>query len=189
MLAMDHIEAPVLAALPLPMNARVVIAGAYKGDTAMFMLEHFPDAQIVAYEPQEWAMAQIPNDPRIEKRMVALSTDMGLARVHSFGTDACSMMPVIDETNSTNEQATVPTSDAVAELEGVLTSLLILNIEGYEYTLLPYLLDNYAMPVRLMVQYHHYKTHEVERFEALRERLRLLYTGEREIGKGWFYYA
>jgi hypothetical protein len=34
------------------------------------------------------------------------------------------------------------------------TDLMLMNIEGYEYTLLPYLLDQQLLPDRLMVQWH-----------------------------------
>jgi FkbM family methyltransferase len=192
MLAMDHVEAPLLAKLPLPHGAHIIVAGAYKGDTVRFLLEHYPDAMITAYEPQEWALAQVPAHERVCKVPVALGTFDGETQVHSVGTDACSMIPPIEYSDNTLQEAIVRVFDAARVLKFYTTdplSLLVLNVEGYEYTLLPYLLDNGIVPVRMLVQFHHYKTHEAAAFIGLKDLLAREYLDVREVGKGWWYYA
>lgn len=192
MLAMGHVEAPLLATLPLPARPHIVVAGAYKGDTVRFLLHHYADAYIRAYEPQQWALEQVPVDDRVDRRAYGLCTCNGQAAMHSVGTDAASMQAAHEDTDNTRRHEMLPVRDAVQELaeyKDKPLSLMVLNVEGYEYVLLPYLLDSGIVPVRLLVQFHHYKTHEAAAYVGLQEWLRTKYIDVREVGKGWWYYA
>lgn len=189
MLAIDHIEAPLLRDLKLPEGACVVIVGAYKGDTAAFMLNHHPSCVIYAYEPQEWAFDRIPNDPRIVKKNVALTNIDGIRAMFEWGTDACTLLNVPSRKASA-DVSQVQCNDAVAELEQLphaAIDLIIMNIEGYEYTLLPTLLRSKIVVHRWLVQYHHYADRFAPNFDSVRTAMRE-YFRERLIGKGWFYY-
>lgn len=189
MLAMDHIEAPLLASLPLRAGDEVVVAGAYKGDTVRFLLHHHPDVLIHAYEPQLWAMNEIPDDPRVIKCPYALSTHGGPVLMHSIGTDAASMEASLEETANSRKLDTLRSSAAALELDDMDIALMVLNVEGYEYTLLPYLLENGIQPQRLLVQFHHYATHKAAPFLGLTIILERRYMHVQDVGKGWWYYS
>lgn len=192
MLAMDHVEAPLLARLPLPYSPHIVVAGAYKGDTVRFLLHHYPDAHIRAYEPQLWAWKHLPVDDRVDRVSAALlAMHEGKAAImHSVGTDACSLCDPLEETENTERREVFEGVDAAKELEYYREyplSLMVLNVEGYEYTLLPYLFENGIVPVRLLVQFHHYQTHEAAAFAGVLAILQREYSGVNEVGKGWWY--
>lgn len=198
MLPMDHVEAPLLASLELPPNPWLVVVGAYKGDTVEFLQYHYPDADIDAFEPQYWAWLKLQEVAEKGKHThcynFALGThsEQGVALFKS-GTDACSLLPIGVEPKT--DVAVCEVVDAFAAInycrnkrtdKHLHISLLFMNIEGYEYKLLPYIMLMFSVQ-RVLVQFHHYKTVYPADFMSVRTYLTDNYN-ETEVGKGWFYY-
>ena len=189
MLPMDHIEAPLLRDLKLPVIPTIVVVGAYKGDTVEFLHQHYPDAMIHAYEPQKWAYDKIVPAANIHKHNVALGQMNSSESLYFFETDGATLVPT-DMAKATQEMSQrVRTVDALVALEPLGDiDLMVMNIEGYEYTLIPYIIG--SIPVaRLLVQYYHYIGAYSTAFENTRAYLTdIMHHKERAVGKGWFYY-
>lgn len=146
--------------LRLPSGSRIAVAGAYQGKLIRLLAEMFPDyARIEGWEPQQ-EMAQKASDNIKHIRSVAV-TNIGLLAgpgtvelpMGEYGTDACSVL------GGERQQGVGIFYDAVTVLDrsGILTcDLFVMNMEGYEYKLLPYLLEHYReCPINsFAVQFH-----------------------------------
>lgn len=188
MLALDHIEAPLLRDMPIPPEGNIVIAGAYKGDTVEFLAKHHPDALIFAYEPQQWAFDEIEGGPNLIKYNVALGERDGVVKLHKFETDAC-YIEYVPDVWPEDSDVIADCIDARRELGRLFNiELFVMNMEGYEYTLIPYIIP--FVPIkRLLVQFHHYSGERKHDFDEVRDYLtrECAYT-ELVVGKGWYFY-
>lgn len=202
MLAMDHIEASTLASLSLG-EGDIVVIGAYKGDTVAFLREHHPDKFIIAYEPQIWAYNELHKRFALDTKVKAFPYGLGAGSrsdvlLHEYGTDAASILELENwRTVDTVEllDARVLTFDLETNTEpsinhnGVQFSgkiaLCVMNIEGYEYTLIPYILNYNIKPTEWLIQFHFTEKFADELF-AIRDSLAIehSYMGT-TIGKGW----
>lgn len=168
MLSMNAAEAPTLAGLDLPTGAVVVVIGAYKGDTVRFITAHHPTAHIYAFEPQEWAYDELIATTVTKFAMnVALGDRDAEVELYEFGTDACSVLRLPNSRRS-GKGLMQDSHKVLVDMLGISKiDLLFVNIESYEYDLLPYL---FSLPIvinRVMVQWH--RTTE-EAFSLLRTR-------------------
>lgn len=179
---MDHVEAPVLADLNLD-DASVLIVGAYKGDTVAFILKHHPKvAKIQAFEPQNWVFveftARFSGDDRVSCVASALGTETTSAMLSEFFTDAASLLPLEQSRHS----ALVSVVDA-KHIRKSLYDLCVMNIEGYEYTLIPYMLDLKIVVRQWLIQFH-FQDRMIDQLAITRDLLAAKYSGT-VIGKGW----
>lgn len=191
MLVMDHIEAPVLAGLRLGVYPSVVVAGAYKGDTVAFIREHHEDARILAAEPQYWAFMYLVERFSRCKDIILLPEALGAVNevtngfLYKFNTDACSLLPYNDDDTPPDGCIVTPVIARLREHGFGYVDLFHMNMEGYEYTLLPWMLRSENIYIRrYMIQFHHTQTMELN----YKECVALLYNrGYRltPIGKGW----
>lgn len=187
MLSMDKIEAPWLKDLKLD-GAKVAVIGAYKGDTVAFIGEHHPKCQIYAYEPQIWAFTQLRNRFFGVEAINLFNYGIGVidnegVPLYEYGTDAASMI----ELPGWRSRDYVRIKNARKTWEGMFDFMLI-NIEGYEYDLIPYLMEHNLAPKEWMIQFHFYKDSKAVEYAAVREQLEGHYFRQ-EIGKGWEYYS
>lgn len=155
MLSMDKAEAPALAGLDLPTGAVVVVVGAYRGDTVRFITAHHPTAHIYAFEPQPWAYDELITSTVTKFAMnIALGDRDAEVPMYEFATDACSVMP-LEHSRQTGKGLMQDSHKVLVDMLGInRIDLLFMNIEGYEYDLLPYL---FTLPIvinRVMVQWH-----------------------------------
>jgi hypothetical protein len=133
---------------PLTAESVVVEVGGYTGRWALQIAERY-GCLIEVYEPQPWAAAVCVE---VLKPYAASVLPWGLGvrneelPMGEWETDGCSF---IKPANGPLCQLV----DAATVLPGCI-DLMLMNIEGYEYTLIPYLLDNGILPQRLMVQFH-----------------------------------
>lgn len=159
MLAMDHIEAPALAGLELDGGA-VAVIGAYKGDTVAFIREHHPNSQVLAYEPQIWAFNELTKrfgtDPKVHRYNYGLGIEHDdNAPLYEYGTDAGSLL----ELPGWRSRDYVRIVDAEFIHWGHPTiALCVMNIEGSEYKLIPYLLANNFQPDKWLIQFHFHRS-------------------------------
>lgn len=149
---------PMGALFDLPPLSTVVIIGAYKGITMELMDELYHPAHIYGFEPQDWAAQEAAN--RLQGRdncqvyNVALGIGEDKYTMGEWGTDACSL---INTGPQSREHGTVQMMPAELYFANIPHSdLVIMNIEGYEYTLLSHLRQHSILPTidRLAVQWH-----------------------------------
>ena len=152
---------------PLTTESLVVEVGGFKGRWASEIARRY-QCRVQLFEPQRWAAdlageAFRGSGARWEVHHYGLSTaeDAGEREMGAWGTDGCSLLKGAEymETyeGSRDKLGIGRFRDALpvlAELGEI--DLLMMNIEGYEYRLLPYLIDGGAFDhIRyLAVQFH-----------------------------------
>lgn len=145
----------------LPPKCTIVVAGAYKGKLMTLFGREFPLARrIVGFEPAEWAASEAIRATEHIRGAQVYNTgllaepgerfiDMG-----EFHTDACS---VLAQGEDSREHGIGYFQDAAMALKFLLPiDLFVMNMEGYEYKLLPYITEHVMAKgiKRLAVQFH-----------------------------------
>ena len=153
---------------PLTQDSIVVEVGGYTGRWALQIAERY-GCMIEVYEPQPWAAAVCAEVLRPYTATV-LPWGLGVRDetlpMGEWGTDGCSFVKDGGGEIAQLVDATTVLPDRI--------DLMLMNIEGYEYTLIPYMLDNGILPQRLMVQFHPF-TEEQKAIQAqIYERLHAL---------------
>lgn len=183
MLSMDHVEAAFIKNLWLRHAPVCVVAGAYKGDTVAFLRHHFPSSFVHAYEPQRWAHDFLVDRFRRDSQVLVASYALGErdiyhAVLYEHGTDAASLIPRADS----REQAECTVFRADEHLPATI-DLFVMNMEGYEFILIPFLLNKTNVAVRnFIVQFH-------GAAEYTRSVLRTHGYKETSIGANWYLYV
>lgn len=135
---------PIGQMLDVPENGTIVVAGAYKGRYMHYLSELFPTAYLIGFEPRQSVMVEAQK--RLGARIGALLKiqffNQGLATADRFSvmgradSDGASVVEV------GGEHCDVQMVDAVEALQSFNPiDLLLLNMEGSEWALIPYLLD------------------------------------------------
>lgn len=137
---------------PLTPESVVVEVGGFKGRWALQIAERYnPDLYV--FEPQQWA-AEVCREALKPYNAIVYSFGLGdhdgVLPMNHYETDGCTFI-------SGEAEAIGNIRDAAKVLPRPV-DLMLVNIEGYEYTLLPYLLDQGLLPHRLMVQWHTHAT-------------------------------
>jgi len=136
----------------LPKGATVVEVGGYTGRWSLQMVERY-DVRLFAFEPQPWAAAtcRAVLGDRARVLAYALGDRFDILPMADWETDGCNFIEPSDGAHV----APVHEMEAAFEELGIThVDLLLMNIEGYEYTLLPHMLDRGLLPQRLVVQFH-----------------------------------
>lgn len=150
----------------LGLNARVVIAGAYKGLGMELIRSLYPSCHIFGFEPQEWAQQEAAERMRkmnhnnhlgwwaIEP--YGLGVENGKFPIGEWHTDAASFIRTGEGTRLQGEGYLVEFGKAMQQQLIEHIDLFVLNTEGYEWKLLPYLKEKGWMNKidRLAVQFH-----------------------------------
>ena len=155
---------------PLDRDSVVVEVGGYKGRWALQIAERY-NPRLLIFEPQPWA-ADVCRTVLGERAQViecALGVEDDSAAIMSkWETDGCSLV------DSGGAGALVQ----VREIGGAFSALglthidlMLMNIEGYEYTLLPYMLERDILPCRLMAQFHTFADPDGMRLAGIYEQL------------------
>lgn len=135
---------------PLTPHSTVVEVGGYKGRWAFQIATRY-NPRLFVFEPQPWAAAccahLMPYQATIEG--YALGDRDATVAMSKWGTDGCSIVG--------GGEHWVPMREigaAFARLGITAIDLMLINIEGYEYTLIPHMIAQGIRPQRLMVQFH-----------------------------------
>lgn len=148
--------------IPTEKDSIGVVVGAYKGKLMEFLLELFPEMDVIGFEPQPWAFEEARK--RLEKYGARSSLwNFGLGVVGSnvdmgeWGTDACSAINNGPDARQWGKAVFGDTTGVFNQMglqSGI--DLMVMNIEGYEYLLLPYLYEEGWLDKidRLAVQFH-----------------------------------
>lgn len=152
---------PLVKKFNLPSDSFVIVVGSYKGLTMELLDELYHPDWMVGYEPQYWAYEKAYERLGDRKNYhlvnVALVVDDSTSvLMGEWGTDACSL---INNGFGSRIQETARAYNAAMALNKIERSaidLMIMNIEGYEFELLPYLDKEKILErvQRLAVQWH-----------------------------------
>jgi len=150
---------------PLTKDSVVVEVGGFKGRWALQMaLRYSPKLHV--FEPQRWAarVCEIVLGDMATVYPVALGITTANGYMIKWQTDGCSFIGVPPGASIVADPGPdgacvgigemVEISDKFNELGLVTIDVMLMNIEGYEYTLIPYMLSKGIKPKVLMVQFH-----------------------------------
>lgn len=154
-----HREAAPLACItPPPKNALVI--GAYKGDTINLLHSMYSHCNIIGFEPQLWAFERcqqrFASNERVTVLPYGLGADNSVRTMYEFGNDACSFVEIPGA--RTFGKGTVKPADVAFTVLGLTdVDVAVINIEGGEYELLPYLgkRDLLRHIANLIIQWHY----------------------------------
>lgn len=153
---------PLANNFDLPENSVVLVVGAYKGITMELLDELYHPKLIKGYEPQQWAANQASERFKERTNCYIIENGLWAAPENHYGvpmgeyfTDACS---VVNTGEGSREQGTGNFVDANYALTLLRSKidLMVMNIEGYEFELIPYLDKNgwFNYIDRLAIQFH-----------------------------------
>lgn len=148
---------------PLTSESVAVEVGGYKGRWALQIAERY-QPRLYVFEPQEWAYQVcrevLGNQAHIFN--IALGDRAGDFPMGAWETDGCSFLRDGESRVAMREIGEVFAHYGLTHID-----LMLMNIEGYEYALIPHMLDKGILPCRLMIQMHGFAGDS----DALRTRL------------------
>ena len=136
---------------PLTSYSVVVEVGGYKGRWALQIAERYRP-RLYVFEPQRWA-AEVCREVLGNRAFImdlALGADSGRQLMGEWETDGCSL--VKDGAEHQVELWEIGRVFRYLKIDRI--DLMLMNIEGYEYRLIPHMIDQGIIPERLMVQMH-----------------------------------
>lgn len=142
-------------ALEWDISAESVVyeVGAYQGRWALQMARRY-NPQLYCFEPQEWAArvcCAVLEPYTAQVFQFGLGDRDARLPMARYGTDGCEMGVGGDVFGRIRDIVAV-----VRELKTPDIDLMLINIEGGEFALLPHMLRNGIIPRQLMVQFHDY---------------------------------
>lgn len=151
---------PLIKEFDLPQDSKVVVIGSYKGLAMEALDDLYHPARLIGFDPQLWACEEAVT--RLEGRSNCEIITVGLwpgdlpstMRMGEWHTDACSFVNV--DSRQQGEGQVVDADQAFQTLNEPYFDLVVMNIEGMEYQLLPYLRQHDWLIAfeRLAVQWH-----------------------------------
>lgn len=187
MLSLDHVEAPIILNLPLPPKATIVVIGAYQGSTVRFIRNGFPESRIFAYEPQKFAYDILIKD--LGLGIKAYNFGLGVktvpeAKLYEADTDAASLIPLPNSRLSGTVEI-IDAREAFVRDEITHIDFMFMNIEGYEYYLLPYILGLDGIRVDSLLVQFHFKEKYFGKYSEIGKYLEGLGYNYLYVGAGW----
>ncbi len=160
---------------PLDGNSVVFEVGGYQGRWAAEIAKRY-NPHLFVFEPQDWAYKNcaeaLKEYPKVKVLPYALGAVNARLTMQDWGTDGCSF---------TKEPIGKPTGEAeMREIRKVLAEerishidLMLMNIEGYELTLIPHMLKNHVFGhIRyFMCQFHVNGEEEEQHYWQIRDEL------------------
>jgi len=135
---------------PLTPESVVVEVGGYCGRWALQIAERY-HPRLYVFEPQLWAadVCRAVLGDRAQVVQAALGDRFGPAHMGKWETDGCSLVEP-----GSQQVVMVEIAKTFKQLGIKAPDLMLMNIEGYEYTLIPHMISQGVLPKRLMVQAH-----------------------------------
>ena len=147
-------------AFDLPPNSTVFVIGAYQGLAMELLSEVYHPRHLVGFEPQLWAVEAATK--RLNGRSytlfpAGLGIEKGTFPMGEYHTDGCSFVNTGPESRTQGEGQLWDADETLLVLNPSKIDLMIMNIEGYEWYLLPYLQQKGWLGKidRLAVQWHY----------------------------------
>lgn len=138
---------------PLTPDSIVMELGGFNGRWCSEIARRY-NPRLYVYEPQAWAfdkLVEVLADYNTEVFNVGLGTQNAHLAMGEYGTDGCSFLPAGRERGTGRMREWYTELDAL-QLDHI--DLLLINIEGYEFELLPYIMPWIHNVKWLMVQFH-----------------------------------
>lgn len=187
----DHIETRVLS--KYAPGAICAVIASYKGATMRYLKEHGAKV-IYGVEPQDWATLIATKNLRDVKldnpmvwweidraALVPWATDVSSkVRLYDVGTDGASLAPRPRGPGIVGDVADVPAMNVMEWLGSRWFDFMVLNCEGAEYALIPWLVRRTKV---LLVQYH--KGH----IPLAQMTVVSHFTHMEFVGSGWYLYT
>lgn len=162
---------------PLTQDSIVVELGGYQGRWTLEMSRRY-HSRIYTFEPQPWAYKKLRmvtiDLPNVKAFKTALGLGDGTFPMGSWGNDGCSFLKPEDGVAAMGEGEMRNISSMLGWLGLTHIDLMMMNIEGYEFPLIPYLFDTGLMPhaiERLVVQFHLFADPTGAQYYAIRQRI------------------
>lgn len=173
---------PIGWTFDLPSDATVIVAGSYKGRVMDLIDQVYSPKRIIGFDPAPWACEVaadrmvardlhsdfIPRGNNYEIHQYGIGTQTGVFPMGEWETDGCSFVHVGGDSREQGRGEMREMVAALDELNIGHVDLVIFNMEGYEFNLLPYMLDAGMLGIRkgskvalscafdrLCVQFHH----------------------------------
>jgi hypothetical protein len=155
---------PMGRTFDLPPLSTCVVAGAFTGRVMELLDALYDPERIIGFEPQIWAFQQAWQ--RLSDKTNCLLLPWGIStgaegifEMVAYETDECSFVGLGDErgpvrSKQRGEGRLVEATRAFRMVGLGLVDLAVINMEGYEYPLLPYLIDQRMTADRMVVQFH-----------------------------------
>jgi FkbM family methyltransferase len=140
---------------PLTSESTVVEVGGFKGRWALQIAERY-HPRLFVFEPQLWAYEVCKRALGDAATVVnfGIGDRGGTFNMADWETDGCSFTKADAGEYAGGTGAIREIGAAFSELEIGVVDLMLMNIEGDEYRLLPHMLGKGILPKRLMVQFH-----------------------------------
>jgi FkbM family methyltransferase len=156
---------------PLTKESVVVDVGGYIGRWALQIAERY-GPRLYVFEPQPWAarVCEAVLGTAATVFYYGLGTEYASLSMGAWETDGCSFVKTglgIPGTFGVLREIAADFRD----LGITRIDLMMMNIEGYEYTLIPHMLDQSILPDRLMVQFHSFVDPDGGKLAAIHERM------------------
>lgn len=154
---------PLCFHFKLDPGAQILVAGAYKGRVIQLLADMYPHYGVIyGLDPQEWAIDQaqmrLSGYRDIKLFQFGIGAKHGRFPMGEWETDACSFVNIGENARIPGEGDLV-LAEAIFEKFGFIDhglDLAVFNMEGYEFELLPYLVEKDLMRhvEHLAVQFH-----------------------------------
>ena len=151
---------------PIDESSTVWEVGSYRGRWALQICRKY-NSSIFCFEPQIWAWDVTRNvlaGYRATVENYALGIEDGIFTMSNHETDGCSF--VRDGANGKGYMREI--SEVKHQLDVDIIDLMLMNIEGYEYQLIPHMFKNGIYPRYLSVQFHRYDENMRQLYEPTR---------------------
>ena len=153
---------PLVKHISLPPDSIILVVGSYTGLGMELLNEMFSPSRIIGFDPQRWALdeATIRLQARNYHNFTLFNFGLGFENatypMGEWHTDACSFINVGEGSRQQGTGSIRDANEVLRILKLPLIDLMVMNIEGFEFTLLPYLkatgwIDKID---RLAVQWH-----------------------------------
>lgn len=144
---------PIGQMLAVSDKGAIIVAGAYEGRYIAYLHEMFPMAEIHGFEPQEHAflVASKRAPARVTLYCSGLATKERRMQMGHSNTDSAS---VLVHAGHLQDVSMIDAVEAIQSIPPI--DLFVMNMEGYEWALIPYLLDEmmHHRIKSLAIQFH-----------------------------------
>lgn len=164
---------------PLNENSLVIEVGAYKGRWSKQLHDKY-NCKMICFEPQEWCVVDylypqflgIRSRNKVAIIPCALGDTSGRFPMGEFETDACSFLHVGERAQGEGCMLeAVNAFELYIQPYAQQVDLMMINIEGYEYTLLDHMFKSGLMHGvdRFAVQWHTFADPTAEKYVAIHQ--------------------
>lgn len=161
---------------PLDEKSIVLDIGAYKGRWSKEIANRY-GSRIYAFEPQQWAFEiarkELAEGPNIHLYNFGLGVESGNFEMEEFETDGASFVLGFSQRQQSGEGVLMDMASWLKENRINQIDLIMMNIEAYEFKLIPYMIGRGILPKvkYFMCQFHPRTYEQQDEFEVLKKQI------------------